>query len=726
MVYFCMGFHNHQPVGNFDHVFEMAYQKSYLPLLTAFHRHPKIKVTLHYSGPLLLWLKAHHFEFFSILTEMISRGQVELMAGGFYEPILPILTHEDKLAQINKMVEFIQTHFNVKPRGIWLAERVWEPHLAKPIAQCGLDYLILDDSHFKEAGLDEAQLHGYYLTEEEGYTLGVFPSSQKLRYIMPFADPRQTIDYLRETAAQGDGALALVGDDGEKFGLWPGTYHTVYEEGWLDRMLTLLEENQDWINTCTYSEYIDRHRPLGNLYLPTASYSEMMEWVLPTPKRAAFEEALEKLERQPECQFTRPFLKGGFWRNFFVKYPEVNNMHKKMLYLSRNLQQLDFSACPQAESSKGIVPPKGFGLETDRNIKRILALDELMQAQCNCAYWHGVFGGLYLTHLRHAVYQHLIACEQLIDQIHHQVDKDWLAYRKLGLLADGSRTLMLNNSKLSLYLNLDQGGSLYEWDYKPGQINLLNNMTRRPEAYHERIKAMANKSQADDGQVKTIHHIFKAKEHDLDQYLTYDRYRRTAWLDHFLASDTTLNSFSACQYQELGDFISSPYEYKIEQHDTRLRAILQRHGSVGGKQIMLKKAIVLEANSPNVSVEYEITNLSDQPVNLWFGTELNLNPVFQDPQRTYFKGLGQQVSLTEAKQGLLQGLEMVISDLGFKLAFHLSQTAGIWLFPVYTVSQSEDGYEKNYQESCILFHWQINLQPKASWQVHLESRMLGV
>jgi predicted glycosyl hydrolase (DUF1957 family) len=36
---------------------------------------------------------------------------------------------------------------------MWLAERVWEPHLAKPIAEAGVEYVILDDNHFKAAGL---------------------------------------------------------------------------------------------------------------------------------------------------------------------------------------------------------------------------------------------------------------------------------------------------------------------------------------------------------------------------------------------------------------------------------------------------------------------------------------------------------------------------------------------------------------------------------------------
>ncbi len=56
---------------------------------------------------------------------------------------------------------------------MWLAERIWEPALARPIAQAGLQYIATDDSHFHEVGFD--RLFHYYLTEEEGWRLHVFP-----------------------------------------------------------------------------------------------------------------------------------------------------------------------------------------------------------------------------------------------------------------------------------------------------------------------------------------------------------------------------------------------------------------------------------------------------------------------------------------------------------------------------------------------------------------------
>ena len=51
-----LALHNHQPVGNFDGVFEASYRDSYLPFLEVMEDYPEIPFVLHTSGPLLEWL----------------------------------------------------------------------------------------------------------------------------------------------------------------------------------------------------------------------------------------------------------------------------------------------------------------------------------------------------------------------------------------------------------------------------------------------------------------------------------------------------------------------------------------------------------------------------------------------------------------------------------------------------------------------------------------------
>ena len=48
-----------------------------------------------------------------------------------------------------------------------------------------------------------------------------------------------------------------MADDGEKFGMWPGTNKHVYENGWLDKFLNAIEENSDIVETTTFSEVLE-------------------------------------------------------------------------------------------------------------------------------------------------------------------------------------------------------------------------------------------------------------------------------------------------------------------------------------------------------------------------------------------------------------------------------------------------------------------------------------
>ena len=161
---------------------------------------------------------------------------------------------------------------------------------------------MVDDHHFALAGLDPETLGGYFLTEEQGAALAVFPISERLRYLVPFAEPAETVEHL--AARRGAGSITLV-DDGEKFGVWPGTNRLVYAEGWLRRFLDALREAK-WLAVSTFSRVLDTQPPRGRVYLPTASYTEMGEWALPAPAAAEIEEARERLRALPDGAAPRP------------------------------------------------------------------------------------------------------------------------------------------------------------------------------------------------------------------------------------------------------------------------------------------------------------------------------------------------------------------------------------------------------------------------------------
>ena len=281
---------------------------------------------------------------------------------------------------------------------MWLPERVWEQHLVSAIAEAGIEYTILDDFHFQRAGVTGDDLFGYYLTEDEGRLLKIFPGSETLRYTIPFQEPHATYEFLRRLAERRPGATVVFADDGEKFGSWPETYDHVYTYGWLNRFCDMIMGNRDWLEVTTLARAVDATLPLGKIYVPDGSYREMTEWVLAPRPAPGIRASQGPGAGQPPAEEIKPFFRaGGYWRNFKARYPESDEMYARMLGISWRLAA--------AAARDGADPDY---LEIARR--------ELYRGQCNCPYWHGAFGGLYLPHLRNAIYRSLITAHNALDE----------------------------------------------------------------------------------------------------------------------------------------------------------------------------------------------------------------------------------------------------------------------------------------------------------------------
>ncbi|HEX7590987.1 MAG TPA: hypothetical protein VF375_03480, partial [Candidatus Limnocylindrales bacterium] len=320
--------HNHQPVGNFGWVIQDVYEHAYSPMLDALGRHPGIHLGLHYSGPLLQWLAANHPEALDQIRGLVGRGQVEMMGGGFYEPILVTLPDRDRNGQMVRMRDELETHFGQRPAGAWLAERVWEPSLAYDLAAAGYEWTVLDDNHLRAASIREDEMWTAFTTDDRGKRLTVFGTEQGLRYRIPFKPVEDVISYLADRRTDDGRLVGMMGDDGEKFGAWPGTFEYCWgNEHWVDRMFGAIEAKAEWLTTVTPSQWLAGQPPTRRVYFPTNSYVEMTEWVLPPDETPVFTHLLEDA-RERDLPSAR-YLRGGFWRNYMARYREINELHKQ-------------------------------------------------------------------------------------------------------------------------------------------------------------------------------------------------------------------------------------------------------------------------------------------------------------------------------------------------------------------------------------------------------------
>jgi hypothetical protein len=708
-------FHNHQPVGNFGWVFADVFERAYEPMVDAIARHPGIRVGLHYTGPLLEWLRAERPEFIARVRGLVDRNQVEILGGGLYEPILPSLPEGDRIGQLERMADEVEGVFGTRPSGAWLAERVWEPDVPTSLAAAGYGWTILDDAHFSAAAIPEEAAWGPYSTEDQGRLVNLFGTQRGLRYLIPFQTVEGVIGYLRDHATEGGERIATMGDDGEKFGAWPTTWEHCWGEGrWVERFFEALEANAPWLTTVRPSDWLAANEPIGRAYVPTSSYEEMGEWALPPAESRAFAAALRRARESngPE----RRWLRGASWRNFQVKYREINDLHKQMLRTSAKVEAMP------------------AGLARDE------ALDQLYRGQSNDCYWHGLFGGIYIAHMRAATLGHLIVAEDVADRETGGLD----AAETLDLDLDGRGDVRLASAGQVVTVDLDEGAGIGSWDLRAAGHAVTAVLRRRPEAYHETLRlhdASAGDHDSDDlgaadRGAESIHDTIRSKEPGLAAHLIYDSYERRSGLVRVLPADTSAQAWGAGGGLDLGDFVAGPYTVMRLSADALVVARDGRVAATGEAgtdaaaaflPMRVEKEIRLGGGrlDPRLTLVVSIENRSGTVLRARFGVEWATtmlggggNPSAWwevEVPKARHDGSGARATVERLAQG---------NDwLGLAIETLVEPAADAWWAPIETVSNSEGGFERNYQGSALLLSWGLELAPGERWAATIDHRV---
>ncbi len=688
--------HAHQPVGNFEDVFERSYASSYLPFIEVLERHPAIQVGLHYSGPLLEWIERAHPEYFERLAAMVESGQVEMVGGGFYEPVLIAIPPQDRLEQLSRLADYLEKHFDARPRGAWLTERVWEPQIPSSLAPAKVEYTLLDDNHFLGAGFELGQLHGYYTAEDLCHTVKVLPGLKKLRYLIPFRDVNETVQFLYAASHEHPGGLAAMGDDLEKFGVWPGTYDLCYRDGWLENFFQVLERCGDWLEVSTPGNAVAARKPLGRADLPAASYTEMMEWALPTGARRCFHSLVGEFASRPEAL---PFLRGGVWRNFFSKYSESNLMHKKMLHVSEKLQKL----------SHGRRREKGFAQEREE------AATLLLRAQCNDAYWHGIFGGLYSPHLRTAVWRPLVQAEAIADRL-HQRKKDYAESVRFDFDADGQDEIYFTSEKYAALVGPADGGTISALDFRPSGSTLINSLKRRPEAYHSALK---NLGKNDTGDVHSIHDQRRAKEEGLERWLHYDRWPRHCFRLLVFGQNKTYQDCASVQLCEDDALAGGGY---VAKNISNRRLALESGDSLDW---MAEKIFTFHSTENGFDIECDLRLRRNAlgPASINVGIEIVINFLAPQAADRYFQSDGKRFPLRWGAEVPAADLSVVDEWQQVSAKIEAPCARAFWIAPIETVSESEEGFERIYQGSQIIAVWPVEFETGVEWRGRMALRV---
>jgi alpha-amylase len=642
------GVHAHQPVGNFPEVIADAHLRCYGMFIRVLENYPDFRFAVHFSGWLLDELEARYPDDMARLAAMTRRGQVEWFGSGDCEPVLAAIPHRDRVSQILTLSDKIERRYGVRPRGAWLTERVWESAVVPSLVEAGIDFVAVDDYHFLCAGEPAQRLDGHFTTEEDGCRLGLFPISEQARYRLPFSPAHETVAWLEQLAREGRRA-AVYFDDIEKFGIWPETFQWVYERGWLTQFIEGVLASP-LIRTGHYGEFREAQPTRGIVYLPTTSYIEMNEWTLPAAAARSYHGLVEQEKQAGRFEERKPYLRGGIWRNFFMRYPESNWMHKRMLDVSQR-----FAALPEAQ--------------------RTPALREwLHRAQANDAYWHGLFGGLYLPHLRRAIWNNLLALETALDDIAPRA-----AVTCQDIDCDGHTETFLHSGAAQAVLRCDGDASLVEFSSYPLTHNFGDTLRRYAEAYHDKLLAARGQhaaATAADG-ITSAHDRIAFRHEILPQDLESDTRPRGLFVDCWCGQDSDWQPINTYAKTGTAAFAATLPGGRLEKSyalkDARLEASYRSHGLAGRLEIRIHLAM------PSCDGYAGRFVLAGGEIPCGFGQVLERRGV-------------RELTLED---GVLRGALALTTNLPVDLSAR----------PHQTVSQSEAGFEKIMQAVEITLSW---------------------
>jgi hypothetical protein len=677
MLFVNFTFHLHQPLGNFDFVIDKAFADAYDPLVNALTAHPTFRCTLHVSGCLFDHLNERHPEFVSKLQKLCARGQIELLASGYHEPILCEIPFRDAVTQVSKMRAYLHETFNQKATGFWCTERIYDTNLPEIAEKTGMAFTLLDD-YLMMRELDEEELYRHHVVNEGEYELAVFPISEKIRYLVPFQPVANLAAYLKEkdrvyTERGIEAPIIVFGDDGEKFGVWPGTKDWVYGTGWMESFLTFFEENAEQFPLVHLGEFFAVHPPAGIVALPSGSYREMCEWVLPVRRQRELARA-KRILAESGIEHPEQVLFSGNFKFFYRKYEETRRLHHKNRYVSNLVQKAELSAINPA----------------DKEIAE-RARKHLLRSQCNCAYWHGVFGGLYLNYLREAINEQMIKAETAADEV---LRPQLPAVETLDFYEDRHECVHVRTDHFSMLVSPDRGLAIDYADYHPATMTLLAGMGRYYEYYHDQI--FAPQKATHHGPHTSIHESVKLKDGEERPQAAFDAYPRLNFIDMFSQEHTSIGMLEKGQLKNLLRLWEMPYLPVVRAN--------QVSGSTENALGVLEKCIAWEGNVLTVTYRLRPASGTDGT----FISEFNLN-LLTDQGGRWASYQDEKLELKNAWEAEAPDNALEFFDEYRKVRIQVQphNLSRLGFYPVRTLAMSEGGAALTYQAQAVALFREI-------------------
>jgi hypothetical protein len=427
-----LGSHAHVPYGAAEPEFAAVYANVLKPFLSNLFKYPHIQAALHYSGVLLNWVERSHTELFMLIEDMVGRKQVEILGGGFYEPLFPLIPVHDKIGQIELLTTYIRRQFGKRPQGCWIPAMAWEQNLVSPLASCGISYTFLSERQFSLAGFRADDMFAPCLCEDQGKLITVFPVLQSVEAAIAGKSAAGVLEEVKKRIPAGGDALAVI----------------------FPQDIFRLEGETPYHAWNRFFEELS----LAGSFVECVSPAKALKG-FKTLRKASFPDSLGLANGQTDGNA------GGHEavppRRFLTEHPEANGIYTKMIFTNVLIGQL----------------------RGDKARKQN-AREELWKAQ-GCGLFCTTGGhGLYRHTLRKAAYRSLLEAER----ISREKGKFSPSLLPFDFNLDGAPEYLFQDARLNCYVQT-QGAGVFELDYIPKTWNYLDTLAEALEEKTTRRKA---------------------------------------------------------------------------------------------------------------------------------------------------------------------------------------------------------------------------------------------
>lgn len=422
------GFYSQLPSGTGALVFERVLSCVLKPLLTFLYNHPTAKIHLHLTAAEMEWLECNHPEVNMLITDLVKKNQLELLTGGYYQPILQLLQMKDRSAQIEKTTTYIRRRYGTRVQTLWCYDQIWNPSYISAMYLCSTNRLMIstyDRLHDRQLRTEP------FIMQETGRTVEVYPTDDFCsRLVSDYAEGLLSFNEVRgrfdehlvqlgqaqyfammlnaDQLCQGG---SLCGHEAEQTGVWKllsDLYDTCARQKW--RMLLL-------------NEYNEEAAPVGYDYLPAGWYG----------------------------RDSRQAKRMASFNDILVHSEELNQLYGRLLFIQ--------DAVRNCKKNKDI---------------RKRAESLLEKASCGIAFITDSCGGSVQPMYRKLVYKYLNEVEQLL------VSQPDFSYPiEFDVDFDQHEEYLSLGKNISAMVD-GKGGALIELNYLPAGWNYADTFSGRP------------------------------------------------------------------------------------------------------------------------------------------------------------------------------------------------------------------------------------------------------